>query len=516
MMLGSAGVLPAPVSPIISHNDVKMIKSIICASTSLKKEPARRRRSQAPCICLLVDFGSTYTKIAAADLEREEIIGWAQSPTTVDTDITIGLDKALSNLADTCGIDINKVGAKYACSSAAGGLIMAAIGLVPELTLEAARRAALGAGAKVVCGYGYEIDEEIVKEIETAKCDIILLSGGTDGGDKKTILHNAEMLANSRISCPILVAGNRVAANKAKAVLEKKNKTVYISKNVLPSLDVVDVEPAQNIIRDIFLAHIIKAKGLEKAQEFIGKTIIPTPKATLLAAALLAEGIDSEPGIGSLLVVEIGGATTNIHSVADNFPMTPQTIIKGLPEQKLKRTVEGDLGIRYNAHTIFDLAGEETLRSRLSREDMDIKQYIKKVSDAVEYVPSSDVECAMDIVLAKSAALIAVERHSGTVRQEYSIAGEIAVQYGKNLLDVRNIIGTGGIFKFGQHPERILQAGLFDVQKPWSLKPKAPKAFIDSDYILYAIGLLSQDFPSQALRIAKKHLKQYNIEYDEK
>ncbi len=469
-------------------------------------------------IYLLADFGSTFTKVTAVDLEREEIIGWAQAPTTVNTDITIGLNQALSKLELTSGIDLKKVEGKYACSSAAGGLMMAAIGLVPELTLEAARRAALGAGAKVVCGYGFEIDEEIVGEVEAAKCDIILLSGGTDGGDKKTILHNARMLANSKISCPVLVAGNRVAANRAKSILENKNKIAYISKNVLPSLDVVDVEPAQNIIRDIFLSHIVKSKGLEKAQEFIGKTIIPTPKASLLAAGLLAEGTNSESGLGSLLVVEIGGATTNIHSVAGNSPATPQTIMKGLHEQNIKRTVEGDLGIRYNAHTIFDLVGEETLQSRLNAfipsgdcEKTDIKQYIKKASEAVEYIPISDTEYALDLVLAKSATLMAVERHAGTVRQEYSIAGETTVQYGKNLLDVENIIGTGGIFKYGRYPERILQAGLFDAQKPWSLKPKAPKAYIDSDYILYGIGLLSQDFPAQALRIAKKHLKQTSI-----
>jgi len=469
-------------------------------------------------IHLLVDFGSTYTKIAAVDLEREDIISWAQSPTTVDTDIAIGFENALSKLAASCSFDVHAVQGKYACSSAAGGLIMAAIGLVPELTLEAARRAALGAGAKVVCGYGYEIDEGIIKEIEKAKCDIILLSGGTDGGDKKTILHNAAMLADSGIRCPVLVAGNRVVGRQVQAILEKKDKITYISQNVLPSLDVVDVEPAQNIIREIFLAHIIKAKGLEKAQALIGKIIIPTPKASLLAAELLAEGTDGEPGIGSLLVVEIGGATTNIHSVADNTPATPQTIIKGLPEAKLKRTVEGDLGIRYNAHTILDHVGEERLQSSLNAlmpsgdiGKADIRQYVKKVSDAVGSVPSSDMECALDIVLAKSAAGIAVDRHAGTVRREYSISGETTVQYGKNLLDIENIIGTGGIFKYGRQPESILQAALFDAENPWSLKPKAPKAFIDGNYILYAIGLLSQEHPTQALRIAKRHLKQTGV-----
>jgi len=469
-------------------------------------------------ICLLIDFGSTYTKITAADLDSEEIIGWAQAHTTVDTDITLGLNAALSELEKTCGIEAGNVALKYACSSAAGGLRMAAIGLVPELTLEAARRAALGAGAKVVCGHGFEIDEDIVREIEQAECDIILLSGGTDGGDKKTILHNAEMLADSRIGCPVLVAGNRTAANKVKSILENKGKIVYISRNVLPSLDVVDVEPAQQIIRDIFISHIIKAKGLEQAQAFIGKTIIPTPRASLQAAALISEGTDDEAGLGSLMVVEIGGATTNIHSVAGNPPATPQTILRGLPEQKVKRTVEGDLGIRYNALTIYDIAGEKDLGSALNDvlpsngADMpDIRHYIEKIHTEVEHVPASDTEYGLDIVLARTAAGMAVERHAGTVRQEYTVSGEQSVQYGKNLLGIENIIGTGGIFKHGRRPEIILRAGLFDAQKPWVLKPKEPKAYIDGKYILYGVGLLSQDFPSQALRIAKKYLNPKNI-----
>lgn len=464
-------------------------------------------------MCLLIDFGSTYTKITAVDLDNEDIVGWAQAHTTVDTDITVGLHKALLDLENTSGIRAGVFEAKYGCSSAAGGLKMAAIGLVPELTLEAARRAALGAGAKVVCGYGFEIDEDIVSEIEQADCDIILLSGGTDGGDRKTILHNAEVLAGSGIGCPVLVAGNRTATRRVRAILEKGGKIVYTSKNVLPSLDTVDIEPAQNIIRDIFIDHIIKAKGLEKAQSFIGKKIIPTPKASMQAASLLSEGTDGEPGIGSILVIEIGGATTNIHSVADNTPMTPQTLIRGLPEPKLKRTVEGDLGIRYNAHTIFELAGEETLQAGLnsmisarSDEVPDIGKYVGKVHSNVEHVPSSEGEYVLDTVLAKTAASMAVERHAGIVRQEYSAAGEATVQYGKNLLDVQNILGTGGIFKHGRSPERILRAGLFDEQKPWSLKPRAPRAYIDSHYILYGIGLLSQDFPAQALRIAKKFL----------
>ena len=174
-------------------------------------------------IRLLIDFGSTYTKILAVDLDREVLLGRAQALTTVESDITIGLKKAYSALLDECGIDERNIRGRYASSSAAGGLRIGAIGLVPALTLEAARRAALGAGAKVVCAYGFEIDESIVAEVEAASCDIILLTGGTDGGDKEVILHNARMLADSRLSCPILVAGNRVVSGQVRDLLESKD-----------------------------------------------------------------------------------------------------------------------------------------------------------------------------------------------------------------------------------------------------------------------------------------------------
>jgi uncharacterized protein (TIGR01319 family) len=465
-------------------------------------------------VYLLVDFGSTYTKVTAVDLAEEVILGRAQSPTTIETDVTIGLNKALAELAGTYGVDAAKAAGKYASSSAAGGLKMAALGLVPELTLEAARRACLGAGAKLVSSYGFEIDKEIVESIEAAGCDIVLLCGGTDGGDKKTITHNAEMLARSGVECPILVAGNRAASDTARETLERHGKKVYRAGNVLPRLDTVDVAPAQELIREIFIAHITKAKGLDKAADFVGGPIIPTPKASLQAAALLADGVPGEAGIGSLLVVEVGGATTNIHSVMEQTLVTPQTVLRGLPESRIKRTVEGDLGIRYNARTIYSLIGHDTFMSRLralypaaDEEGFDADAHIDLLSKNVGHAPTMEIGLDADVVLAQSAASIAVERHAGSVRQEFSVVGEILVQQGKNLLEAQNVIGTGGIFRYGLHPERVLKAALFDPETPWSLKPRAPKTYIDHEYMLYAIGLLSENHPREALRIAKKYLE---------
>lgn len=469
--------------------------------------------------CLMVDFGSTYTKVTAFDLEGKKLLGRAQAPTTIEDDVNRGMYNALRNLEQACGVKGEQIRERYACSSAAGGLRMAAIGLVPALTLEAAKRAALGAGAKVVASYGYEIDEEIVSEIEGLRCDIIMLCGGTDGGNKAVILSNAEMLAGSQVDCPILVCGNRTVSAKVCRILEDGGKRVYSAPNVLPEVNRVEVGPAQEMIREIFIEHIVKAKGLDKAAEFFCRPIIPTPMASLQAARLLADGTPNVKGIGSLLVVEVGGATTNIHSVAAIRPVTSQTIMRGLPDDKMKRTVEGDLGIRYNARTIYEFAGYDKLKALalgmkpgLDESLIDPDKYTHTLNETVEYTPQNEEEYMLDAALAQAAAGIAVERHAGTLHREQTVTGEINVQTGKNLLEVRNVLGTGGIFKYGKMPQRVLQAALFDPQSPWSLKPMQPKGWLDADYVMYAVGLLSQDYPDEALSIAKAHLQPLELE----
>ena len=469
-------------------------------------------------VYLMVDFGSTYTKVTAVDLEQEVFLGRAQSPTTIESDITIGLEHALNDLYGKYNLRHEQVCGMYACSSAAGGLKMAAVGLVPDLTLKAAKMAALGAGAKVLCSYGYEIDSDIAIEIEAKKCDIVLLCGGTDGGNKNVILHNAEIIANSGISCPVLLCGNRSVSQKVCRLLEAGGKKVYISGNVLPEIDRLDVAPAQELIRKIFIEHIVQAKGLNKAKELFQNDIMPTPMASLYATALLADGTRRESGLGSLLVVEVGGATTNIHSVADNKPVTNLTILRGLPESRTSRTVEGDMGIRYNARTIFDFVGSESLRCcvlahnpSLAPESVDPDAYTRQLCEKVEHVPQNEAEAFLDVALARAAVNIAVERHAGYTKSEYTTSGEVTLQYGKNLLGIQNVIGTGGIFKYGVSPESVLEAALFNPESPWSLKPTAPNAFLDSEYLLYAMGLLSQEFPDEALRIAKKYLKEVTL-----
>ena len=149
-------------------------------------------------IRLLIDFGSTFTKVVAVDLDKVEVMAAARVPSTVETDITIGLEAALKEIAAKTGIAIRRSKKSLACSSAAGGLRMVCIGFVPELTSKAANHAALGAGAKVVGLYSYKLTSQEIEEIEKIAPDILLLSGGTDGGDEAVIIHNARYAGKDR------------------------------------------------------------------------------------------------------------------------------------------------------------------------------------------------------------------------------------------------------------------------------------------------------------------------------
>ena len=166
---------------------------------------------------LLIDFGSTYTKVTAVDVESERLLGTADAYTTVQTDVGEGLANALSKLREKIGPV--EFAARYACSSAAGGLRMVASGLVPELTAEAARQASLGAGAKVLKVYSFQLTEDDLDEILRLNPDIFLLVGGTDGGNSECILHNAHMLASGSFDFPVVIAGNRSAVRECERIV---------------------------------------------------------------------------------------------------------------------------------------------------------------------------------------------------------------------------------------------------------------------------------------------------------
>lgn len=455
---------------------------------------------------LFIDFGSTFTKLVVVDLDGERFVGRAQSPSTVDTDITLGLKAACEHINAVLGEE-PPYGCKLACSSAAGGLRMVTIGLVPELTAEAAKRAALGAGAKVVGVYSYKLTKRELGELESIEPDIVLLAGGTDGGDKETIVHNATGLSRSNLHAPIVVAGNKVASDDIRALLESGRKECIITDNVMPEMGILQVDKARSVIREVFIRRITKAKGLNKAEEFIDQILMPTPTAVLTAARLLAQGTEKEGGLGELMVVDIGGATTDIHSIARGESTEPGMVQKGLPEPLVKRTVEGDLGLRYNASSIVDAAGKEHLRAKLASSNLDLEEAVHRLSHAPEHLPESEPERTLDTELARSAARLAMERHAGTIQMMYVPEGQISIQYGKDLRGIKTVIGTGGPLIFNSSPAEVFGETVYSKANPFSLKPKAPDFFLDEQYLLYAIGLMSEVDPDKALRVAKKYLK---------
>ena len=460
---------------------------------------------------VLIDFGSTYTKVALVNLTDEELIARHQAVTTVKENIMIGLKKAMEFFSPA-EQQLLETGKKYACSSAAGGLRVIAVGLVPALTVEAARRAALGAGAKIVDSFGYELTDADLEKINKEACDLILLSGGVDGGNKEVLLHNSEMLSRIEKDIPFIVAGNRVVSGKAVEILKAAGHFAVSTENILPALDELNVEPARQIIREIFMSRIVKAKGLDGAQQYVGGIIMPTPMATLEAGRLLAEGTKHEAGIGELMIVEVGGATTNVHSLASGKSSKSSYVSKGLPEPFAKRTVEGDLGIRYNAMTILEKFGAETVLSNIPEKNhnvdiLKLKERINYLSQNVGAIPENRDESLIDTALARCAAATAVQRHAGIVTEVPTLQGPTHILYGKDLTEIPTLIGAGGIFAYGEYPEAILQAALYDTSNPASLKPQNPKFYIDKHYVLYGIGLLSSSYPDQALRIAKKYLQ---------
>jgi uncharacterized protein (TIGR01319 family) len=455
---------------------------------------------------LYIDFGSTFTKLVVIDLEGERVVGRAQSPSTVDTDITLGLRAGFEQIDRAQGVACTYRN-KLACSSAAGGLRMVTIGLVPELTAEAAKRAALGAGAKVVGVYSYKLTKRELGELESIEPDIVLLAGGTDGGDQETIVHNAKGLSRSNLQGPIVVAGNKVASDKIQAILESGHKECIITDNVMPEMGVLQVDKARSVIREVFIRRIVEAKGFKKAEEFIDGILMPTPTAVLAAARLIAQGTPKEEGLGELMVVDIGGATTDIHSIARGESTEPGMVQKGLPEPFVKRTVEGDLGLRYNASSIVDAVGKEHFQSGLTSSNLDLEDAINRLRHAPECLPESEPERILDTELARSAARLAMERHAGTIQTVFGPEGQISIQYGKDLRGIKTVIGTGGPLIFNTSPAEVLEETVYSEANPFSLKPKAPDFFLDQQYLLYAIGLLSEVEPDKALRVAKKYLR---------
>lgn len=455
---------------------------------------------------LTVDFGSTYTKLTLIDVARAEIVATASAFTTITTDVLEGFNNAWQKiLAQHPDAHYDRL---LSCSSAAGGLKMVALGLVPSLTSKAAKMAASSAGAKVVKTYAYEISHAEQEEIYEINPDLVLLCGGTDGGNKEVILANARRLAEIDRPFAIIAAGNKSASYDLEEIFAQCDKKCVVTENVMPEFGQLNILPARQCIMDLFISRIIDAKGLGEVQKRAELEIIPTPFAVLKACELLSKGIDEEhPGWGDLMAVDLGGATTDIYSMTDGAPSMDNVLIKGIPEPYSKRTVEGDLGMRYSLKALEDETDVKALARAYSVTPEAIVDWVERCAASPDTVaePGSQ-EQVIEEALAYSAVDIAVERHAGVISKVYTPIGEMFTLVGKDLTQVPRLIGIGGALINSTDPARILSGSRFNPQRYEYAKPKEPQFYLDKRYIIASMGLLSQVAPEVALTILQREV----------
>lgn len=440
----------------------------------------------------LMDVGSTYTKGCWVDTDTVGILAWASAPTTATSDINIGMQAVLKKLA--AQVPSFEAESMRLCSSAKGGLRMVAIGLVEDLTLKAARMACANAGAKLVGAYSHKLNKQECTEIEILEPDIVLLSGGTDGGNEEVVLHNAIQLAQIKHHFPIIYAGNKSCQDQVRNSLINVGFDVRLSANVMPSYGVLNVESARNQIRACFLEQIIEAKGLSTLASIVHDIVMPTPASVLDALSLLAYGTKTEAGLGDLMAVDVGGATTDVYSLTSTQAPSAGVQIKGLIEPLVKRSVEGDLGLRISAKHVLELD------SNLA-EDADLKVYVDKIAQEIHGTSNQ----VYDERIAASCVRFASQRHAGTLEQVYTPMGLETIQYGKDLRHVRTLIGIGGPIIYADEPESILNH--VKQEDPTMLLPKELNLILDKQYCISCLGLLAKSHPDWTLKTMKTHLE---------
>nr|WP_205863027.1 glutamate mutase L [Planosporangium thailandense] len=445
-------------------------------------------------MAVCVDVGSTYTKAAAVDVSDGALVARAEHPTTVGTDVMRGVDAAVGALAGRLpGHDLSTV---YMCSSAGGGLRLAVVGYEALVSAEAAARVATSAGARVVHVAAGRLDGAAVAALRAAEPDVVLLVGGTDGGDADTIRHNAGRLAAARLRVPVVVAGNVEARDDVAAALTAGGVPVVATDNVLPRIGVLAPARARAAIREVFLRHVIGGKRLSRDRRFAAAVRGATPDVVLTAVELLAD-----TGAGDFAVVDVGGATTDVYSV-----VTPDAERADGPAREVagalwrSRTVEGDLGVRWSAPGVVVAARAEKLI-----DDAEADRLAVAAAARAERPDLLADDVTVDLRLAQLAAVVAVRRHARG--EPAGGPGGGPRRGGKDLGGVRLLIGSGGVLRHASadRSATVLDAVLADHAGGWRL-PRAAAGRVDRTYVLAAVGLLAGDFPDAAIALARREL----------
>jgi uncharacterized protein (TIGR01319 family) len=253
---------------------------------------------------------------------------------------------------------------------------------------------------------------------------------------------------------------------------------------------------ARAAIREVFLAHVIGGKHLSARADFTRMVRGATPDVVLTGVELLARGLDAEhPGAGDVVVVDVGGATTDVHSVVEVDPEDGSVDETGLAREvvattPVTRTVEGDLGMRWSAlTTVAELPG--------------LEQAARRRHDDPGFLPDTDEERDVDEAIARAAVGLALRRHAGRAKVVVGPDGRVVERTGKDLREVALLVGSGGVLRNGRPgvAGRVLAGSTGEhVEGGWQL-PRRARVVVDADYVLAAAGLLAGPHPVAAYRL---------------
>lgn len=449
---------------------------------------------------LVAEIGSTTTVVNAFHRLATDptFVGQGQAPTSVmEGDVNIGLSQAIEDLRKSLGEEHLEYGELLATSSAAGGLKMTVHGLVYDMTAKAAKEAALGAGANIHMVTAGKLRRSELKRIKEINPNIVLVAGGVDHGEYETALFNAEQIAALDIDVPVIYAGNIVNHDDVIEIFEAHHKRhlLHIVDNVYPKIDMLNVEPTRKVIQDVFEAHIIHAPGMAHVRDLVNGPIIPTPGAVMEASKFL------KAFLGDLMTIDVGGATTDIHSVTEGSEEINRILIS--PEPTAKRTVEGDLGVYVNMRNVVELIGKEKLMQDLGLDE-------RQTNDLIQThvpIPVTDTQISFVERLTKEAVVVSSDRHAGGFRDLFGGSGKKTMAEGKDLTSIRYIIGTGGALTRLPNRISIMKAIATSNRGNKLLPTTEAQILVDHDYIMASLGVLSKEYPEAALTLMKKSLK---------
>ncbi|MEO5989159.1 MAG: glutamate mutase L [Candidatus Eisenbacteria bacterium] len=475
---------------------------------------------------LATDCGSTTTKAVLIERGPDgyRLVTRGEAPTTVEApfeDVTRGVlnsvreieelrgrklldgDRILTPQQGEDGVDIY-----LSTSSAGGGLQMMVSGLVLQMTGESAQRAALGAGAIVMDVIALNDGRrpyEKIKRLRQLRPDMILMSGGTDGGDVKRVAEMAELIAaadpKARLGAgyelPVIYAGNTDAAAIVTACLESRT-ALSVVPNLRPRLEQENLKPARDAIHELFMEHVMAhAPGYKKLMTWTAVPIMPTPG----AVGLIIEKVAKRDGI-AVVGVDIGGATTDVFSVF-KAPGTEETVFN--------RTVSANLGMSYSVSNVMAEAGIENILRWVpfDVDETDLRNRIKNKMIRPTTIPQTLDDLVIEQAICREALRLSFEQHKSLAvglkgkQQSRDISDALdQVASGAslvNLLELGLLVGSGGVLS---HAPRRAQAALMmlDAFLPEGITELA----VDSIFMTPQLGVLSTVHEEAATQVFER------------